>query len=63
VTEKSPARSLLARHGITRTVTLRLAFVVTLIMIIGVRFERTIVALAISGVFLAVFFLLGRPRD
>ena len=63
MTETRPERSFFARHGITRSVTLRVVFVITLIMIIGVRFERTIVALAVSGVFLAVFLLLARPRD
>ena len=53
--------SFLARHGITRSAVLRLAVVVSMLIVIGVRFERTLVAIAISAVFVTVFMVLGRP--
>ena len=59
VDEQSPKRSFLSRQGIMRTVTIRPVFVV-LVVAVGVRFERTIVALPISALFLVVCFLPGR---
>jgi hypothetical protein len=56
-------QSFFVRHGISRTVVVRLVIAVSMLMVVGIRFERTIVALTISAVFLAVFFLLGRRHD
>jgi hypothetical protein len=55
--------SFLIRHGITRSAVVRLAVVVSMLIVIGVRFERTIVAIAISAVFVTVFTVLGRPAS
>lgn len=55
--------SFLTRHGITRSAVLRLAVVVSMLIVIGVRFERTLVAIAISAVFVTVFMVLGRPAS
>jgi hypothetical protein len=55
--------SFLERRGVTSTVALRLAVVVAMVIVIGVRFERTIVAVAISIAFLVVFVVLGRSED
>jgi len=61
--EQGRGPSFFARHGITRTVAVRLTVVVSMVMVVGIRFERTIVALTISAVFLGVFLLLGRQQD
>jgi len=58
-----PRQSLLRRHGITRSVMLRLGFMVALVMVVGIRFERTYVAIAVCAVFVAVFFALGHSAD
>jgi hypothetical protein len=63
VDDQSSKPSLLARHGITRAVIIRLLVAVSLVMIVGIRFQRTIVALVVSVVFLGVFLLLGRQAD
>ncbi len=56
-------RSFVERHGITWAVALRVSIVVALLMAVGVRFERTIVALACSVGFLIVFFFVNRSPD
>jgi hypothetical protein len=61
--EQSHKPSLPERHRITWTVVLRLAVVVSILIVVGVRFERTIVALAISAIFLIVFVVLGRGEN
>ena len=38
---------------------LRFIFVILMLVIVGLRFERTIVSLAVSAVFVALFFLVG----
>lgn len=53
----------MARHGITAGVLARLGIVVSMLIVVGVRFERTIVALTISAVFVTVFTVLGRAQD
>jgi len=63
LSERDPDPSFIERHGITAGVLVRLGFVVSILMIVGVRFERTIVALAISAVFVTVFTVLGRAKD
>jgi len=42
---------------------LRLGFMVALVMVVGIRFERTYVAIAVCAVFVAVFFALGHSAD
>jgi hypothetical protein len=44
-------------------VLLRLAFMVALVMVVGIRFERTLVAIAVCVVLLAVSFALGRSPN
>jgi hypothetical protein len=44
------------------TVALRFVVVVSMLIVVGVRFERTLIALALSAAFLIVL-LLGRGRD
>ncbi len=61
--QQDHALSFLERHGITWTVALRLAVVVSLLVVVGVRFERTMIALAISAVFLIVFVILGHGDE
>ncbi len=56
-------RSFQARHGITPGVAIRIATVVTLLMVVGIRFERTLVALAVSAGYVVVFTVLGRGRE
>ena len=61
--ERARGVPFLERHGITWTVALRLAVVVLLLVVVGVRFERTMIALAISAVFLVVFVILGHNDE
>ena len=63
VDAQEPRQSLLRRHGITRSVVVRLGVMVALVMVVGIRFERTYVAIAICAVFLAVVFALGHGPD
>jgi hypothetical protein len=63
VDDQRPRESLLVRHGITRSVLLRLAFMVALVMVVGIRFERTLVAIAVCVVLLVVSFALGRSPN
>ena len=55
--------SFLKRHGVTRTVILRLVVVISLLLVIGIRFERTFVAVAISLALLVVFVLLSPGEE
>jgi hypothetical protein len=62
--DKIPRESFRVRHGMTRSVVLRLGLMVALVMGVGIRFQRTLVAIAVCAVFLAVTFALGRsPND
>ena len=61
--DQKQRESLLVRHGITRSVLLRLGFMVALVMVVGIRFERTLVAIAVCVVLLAVSFALGRSPN
>jgi hypothetical protein len=61
--EEPHERSFLKRHGITLSVAIRLATVVSMLIVVGVRFERTIIALAISAAFVIVFTVLGRGQE
>jgi len=61
--EQRQRKSFLTHHGITPGVAVRLATVVSVLMVVGIRFERTTVALAISAVYVIVFTVLGRDRE
>jgi predicted ABC-type exoprotein transport system permease subunit len=61
--EQSRQRSFVTRHGITAGVAIRLATVVSVLMVVGIRFERTVIALAVSAVYVIVFTVLGRGQD
>jgi hypothetical protein len=62
--DRRPRDSFRVRHGMTRSVLLRLGLMVALVMVVGIRFQRTFVAIAVCAVFLAVTFALGRsPND
>jgi hypothetical protein len=56
-------RSFRTRHGITVAVVIRLAVVVSMLLVVGIRFERTIVALAVSAAFVVAFTVLGRGQE
>jgi hypothetical protein len=56
-------RSFLSRHGITRAVVLRLVVVIGMLVVVGVRFERTLIAVGIAAVFLVIVLLLGRGEE
>lgn len=53
----------LRRHGVTATVALRFFVVVAMLIVVGVRFERVTIALAVSVAYLVMLLLLGRSRD
>ncbi len=53
----------LRRHGITRAVVVRLIVVIGMLLIVGVRFERTLIAVGIAAIFLVVVLLLGRGEE
>jgi len=61
--EQRQRKSFLTHHGITAGVAVRLATVVLVLMVVGIRFERTTIALTISAAYVIVFTVLGRGRE
>ncbi len=57
------AREFLQRHGVTWTLVIRLTVVVSVLVVVGIRFERTYIAVATSLAFVVVLVLLGRSDE